>query len=217
MKSGRRFCTFRTPNRCAGRTAPFFKRGIQHPPPRPPPPHCPLFPMSGPLLHVEEELGEVKRVNKAIEQSVEAMLKNTSQHAKGFIELSNSLRGMLNEVRKSICYFQDPESLAEEYARFVKKENRHPVTKEVIVDTWSISLYTLYLEVISVGGFVQTTHDMGWERVFLRIDPQPTKKSYAPVDNIAFTFELETALKEAYLHYLYPYEYSRRKEWVDGE
>lgn len=146
------------------------------------------------------------------------------------MELANSLRGLLGEVRKTICYFQDPESFDVEYAQFVKSSGRPAASKEIMIDTWVLPLYGLYLEVISVGGFVQVlssnqlcscsvahekqvTHDMGWERVFRRLSPS-SKAGMANTQNAPFTFALESALKEAYLLYLYPYEYSRRLEWV---
>jgi len=140
-------------------------------------------------------------------------------------ELSQGVKNLMQEVEKSLNYFQDEETFNSRYSEFMATTGRQ-TRVTFSVDNWSFKAYNLYMEVITHGGYLHISHEMSWDRVWTRVPKERRTTFYSRTPNttvsdevvldseIPFTMETENELKDLYITYLYPYEFHQRKMFV---
>eukprot|EP01124_Arcella_intermedia_P012478 TRINITY_DN18814_c0_g1_i2.p2 TRINITY_DN18814_c0_g1~~TRINITY_DN18814_c0_g1_i2.p2 ORF type:complete len:134 (-),score=29.38 TRINITY_DN18814_c0_g1_i2:538-939(-) len=128
-------------------------------------------------------------------------------------DVTSNLRSLLEESQKCLDYYQDEDAFLKDYLHFMKDK---PATLLLLVNSVQISLYQLYIEVISHGGFQHITSNRYWNRIWHGLsnpspDPQalPDRPPPSP-----FTCETERRLRESYSNYLLDFEVMKRRKLV---
>jgi len=150
-----------------------------------------------------------------------------------FHSLVSGLKNVKEELDKTTNLFQEEKKFDLRYPDFIKNQQLE-LNMYINIGRWRFTSHSLYIEVLTHGGFYKVCEDMSWDRVWMRwtLHAAPVSREDDPVpheldryyensfyrqghqhEEDYFPFSLEMEIRTFYLKNLYAYEMFNRQSF----
>jgi hypothetical protein len=143
------------------------------------------------------------------------LLANEEDGEEEWGELLQTVRGLLDEMKKTLNFYPDRTNFAQDFVSFRSKISSEPASDSteshaalnVVIGSYRVDLYRLYFEVIARGGYLKVNQDGSWHQVWEHIGDSGREP------RIPLSYEDEAALRNIYVDMLFPFECMNRQRF----